>query len=183
MHSPPHQGPPPLGNLRHMRYREFYPLRDQSVPQARHEFRAAAFRSDLDGGVAEAAEICLSELASNAVQHADDPRPRRWFHVSCNVLGVYRRYLLIGVHDVDSGHIPRMPRVPVDPLDAFDDESESGRGLLLVAGLATAVRIEHGPGVNGKTIWCRFDLPVGPPTLGNRLVPLSRQAKPSSPVV
>lgn len=169
MHSPSRQGPPPLGALRNMRYRDFYALRPESVPHARYDFRAHVVRSGLEPKVAEDAEVCLSELASNAVRHAEDHRERRWFHVSCNVLGHYRRYLQLGVHDVDSAHVPELPKIPLDPLDAFDDESETGRGLLLVVGLASAVRIEHGPGFNGKTVWCRFDLP-STPTLPGRLV-------------
>lgn len=176
MHSPSRQGPPPLGSLRHMRYREFYPLRPESVPHARQEFRAQATRSELTADIAEAAEICLSELTSNAVRHAKDNRDRRWFHVDCNVLGRYRRYLEIGVHDVDSANIPELPTIPFDPLAAFDDESESGRGLLLVAGLADAVGVMHGPGHNGKVIYCQFILP-SPPSLFDRVV---RRPRPTS---
>lgn len=181
MHSPFRQGPPPLGPLRNMRYTEFYPLHPGSVRHARQDFRHHVTISELTASVAEAAEVCLSELATNAVLHAEDPRPRRWFHVTCTISGMHRRHLMLGVHDIDSKHIPHVPDVPLDPLAAFDDESEGGRGLLLVAGLATAVRVDHGQGVNGKTIWCRFDLPSSAPTLGARLAPLSRRA-PVSPV-
>jgi anti-sigma regulatory factor (Ser/Thr protein kinase) len=142
-----------------MRYTEFYPLRPESVGHARQDFRAAVTRSALFDSVAEAAELCLSELASNAVRHAHDPRPRRWFHVSCHVQSMRHRALRLVVHDVDSAHIPVMPRRPVDPLAALDEEAESGRGLLLIAGTATACGVEHGEGVNGKNVWCTFDLP------------------------
>ncbi len=173
MHSPFRQGPPPLGALRNMRYRDFYPLANASVPHARHDFRARAFTSMLPSQIAESAELCLSELASNAVRHAEDKRDRRWFHVSSNVLGRHRRFLQIGVHDIDAAHIPDLPTVPVDPLAAFDDESETGRGLLLVSQLADGIGVEYGPGHRGKTVWCRFYLP-SPPTLLQRFVPLAR---------
>lgn len=173
MHSPSDQGPPPLGALRNMQYRDFYYLAEASVPHARRDFRAHVYRSALPVDVAQNAELCLSELASNAVRHAKDNRPRGWFHVSCNVLGHYKRYLQLGVHDIDSHNIPELPTAPLDPLAAFGEDQECGRGLFLVTQLADAVRIEHGPGCNGKTIWCRFDLP-SPPTLMQRLVPRSR---------
>lgn len=174
MHSPFQPGPPPLGTLQHMTYRDFYPLQPGSVRQARYDFRHHATISNLAPKIAEDAEICLSELATNAVEHARDPRSRRWFHVSCGVLGSRRRYLRLGVHDVDGAHIPEIPSAPVDPLDVLDDESESGRGLRIVVNLATDVGVEHDPG-NGKTVWCRFDLP-GPSTLTRHLASLGRRA-------
>lgn len=161
MHSPLHQGPPPLGALLHMRYRDFYPLRPESVRSARYDFRHHVTISQLDPDVAEAAELCLSELATNAVVHAKDSRPRAWFHVSCSITGRRRPYIRLGVHDADSKHIPNIPRTPVDPLAILDSESESKRGLLLVVQLAEQVHIEHS---NGKTIWCRFPIHLSPPT-------------------
>lgn len=175
MHSPSRQGPPPLGSLRNMLYRSFYPLLPESVPHARYDFRAHVTRSELAPRVAESAEVCLSELASNAVRHAEDDRLRRWFHVSCTIRGQYRRYLQLGVHDIDSAHIPEMPSTPADPFAMFDDESETGRGLLLIAGLADAVGVDHGPGHNGKVVWCQFVLP-SPPTLAGRYVRHPAQA-------
>lgn len=173
MHSPLHQGPPPLGRLLHMQYRDFYPLRAESVAHARQDFRAAAHRAALYDSVAESAELCLSELASNAVRHAKDKRDRRWFHVSCHVGGTRRHhYLRIGVHDIDGAHIPTIPPVSLDPLAAFDEEAESGRGLFLVAQLSDEIGVEHGEGCNGKTVWCRWRLsPRAAPPRSARLCP------------
>jgi anti-sigma regulatory factor (Ser/Thr protein kinase) len=162
MHSPLRPGPPPLGSLRHLRYRSFYPLDQASVRHAREEFRAAVYRSQLDGDIAEAAELCLSELAGNAIRHAKDPRLRRWFHVECNVLGMRRRYVELGVHDIDGVHIPVLPdpATAADQLLDMDEDAESGRGLLLVAMRSDGIGVDHGPGLNGKRMWCRWYLPI-----------------------
>ncbi|MFF7455972.1 ATP-binding protein [Kitasatospora sp. NPDC008115] len=87
-------------------------------------------------------ELLVSELVTNAVQHAHAPRDRLIlirFHLAPN------RILRIEVHDADSEK---------PALRAASDSDEAGRGLLLVHELAT----EWGccPRINGigKFVWC-----------------------------
>jgi anti-sigma regulatory factor (Ser/Thr protein kinase) len=142
-----------------MIYRDFYPLQEGAIRPARNDFRTHAFRSQLPADIAEAAELCLSELASNAVEHAHDHRARAWFHVSCQITGRYRRSLRLAVHDIDGQHIPSLTTREKAPELLFSmDEAEEGRGLLLVAMYADEIGIEYGRGINGKEIWCSWDL-------------------------
>ncbi|WP_161602729.1 ATP-binding protein [Thermomonospora catenispora] len=96
--------------------------------------------------VAEAAELCVSELVTNAHRHAAAAEPDAPLE-----LVVLRRgeRLRCEVHDGD----PRVPR-PRDT-DALD---EAGRGLLLLAATAE----EHGAHATprGKAVW--FELIAWP---------------------
>lgn len=96
--------------------------------------------------VTEAAELCVSELATNAHRHAAQAEPDAPLE-----LVVLRRgeRLRCEVHDGD----PRPPR-PRDT-DALD---EAGRGLLLLAATAD----EHGAHTtpHGKAVW--FELTAWP---------------------
>jgi anti-sigma regulatory factor (Ser/Thr protein kinase) len=143
-----------------MRYSNFYPLEAHSVRRARQEFRTACQRSELSSDIADAAQLCLSELATNAVRYAKDPRPRPWFYVQCRVLGLHDPFLEVAVQDADGFHIPRLP----DPHTAcaqlldMSEGLQGGRGLLLVAQQSDGLGVEHGPAVNGKRMWCRWYL-------------------------
>ena len=94
----------------------------------------------LDGGsVADLAALAVSELATNAVEHARSP-----FEVVVDVGDVVR----IAVHD-DSKDAPRMrsPR----PLES------GGRGLLLIDAISDDWGCD--PNGTGKWVWC--ELPTG----------------------
>jgi anti-sigma regulatory factor (Ser/Thr protein kinase) len=161
MHSPHHQAPrPPLGSLRSLVYRHVYDTDEHSIAVVRDDFSHRAKQGGLDEEITEAALLCLSELSTNVVRHACDVRERPRFHVTSAIVGARCRWLRIGVHDRDRDHIPELPdrfRAP-EMLMNLPEDSERGRGLLLVAHMATAAGVDHGPFFNGKVIWCSWPL-------------------------
>lgn len=95
--------------------------------------------------------LCASELVTNAALHADRPvtgnADARW--VSVGVRCWSHSALFLEVGDMDA----RMPRMAPP-----DGAAVSGRGLLIVRGLADGVwcaRAAHG----GKVVRARFGLP------------------------
>ncbi|WP_037901190.1 ATP-binding protein [Streptomyces sp. NRRL S-350] len=89
-------------------------------------------------------ELLVSELVTNAVQHARVPRDRLihvHFHLAPD--GALR----IEVHDADSEK-PTLRDVPVS--------AETGRGLLLVRELARSWGCSPREGGVGKSVWCRI---------------------------
>lgn len=111
--------------------RQFEPDTDQVV--AARRFVSSALR---DWGVASAdVPLLVSELATNAVLHA-----RSDFSVT-----VTRTTGGVRVEVFDRN--PRLPSIASVPSDAY-----SGRGLMIVADLASAWGVEAHPGA-GKTIW------------------------------
>jgi hypothetical protein len=120
-----------------------------NVPRARHELRCHLAKLGLSG-LADTAEVVLSELLTNAIRHAQSPVGRH----------IETRYqmtadgLRIEVHDANLT-VPAMP-----PTEVPSDDEESGRGLALVAALTGGrcgvdVRragIDSGI-VIGKTAW------------------------------
>lgn len=153
MHSPHHRPPPPLGTLRHLSYRQPYPGVADSIPAAREHFAKAAVRSSLDPDVADTALLCLSELATNAVKHA-----QRRFMVVVSVRGRRQRYVRLEVHDTDRERLPVFvgKEDALDALGDTDPEATGGRGLALVAALADRTGVEPDP--NGKTVWFELRL-------------------------
>ncbi|MFF3468444.1 ATP-binding protein [Streptomyces sp. NPDC002619] len=116
------------------------------------------------GDLVDDARLVVSELVGNVVNHAVPDR-RRALPGSCRRIDVtfkkYPKWLFIGVSDEDS----TPPLLPVG--EAFTPGlvgelseavlPDSGRGLLIVQRLATALwwtPDERG----GKTVWSRFDL-------------------------
>ncbi|MFB6889347.1 ATP-binding protein [Kitasatospora sp. NPDC056327] len=119
-----------------------FPRHPRSVGRARVELLRQAYEWSLPDETAETALLLLSELATNACRHTDAPRDRHIL-VTCAVLD--DATLRVEVSDAD----PRLP----DPRDAGPDD-ESGRGLALVAALATTWGAHpRGPGFVGKTVW------------------------------
>jgi serine phosphatase RsbU (regulator of sigma subunit)/PAS domain-containing protein len=122
--------------------RASFPPRGDSVAAARRFVRTAlghlGMRSLVDDAV-----LMVSELATNAVVHAGTA-----FEVTCVDLGAAVR---IEVHD----------RHPARELPAALPERDSvrtgGRGLLACAALASAWGVEYTR--DGKTVWCRLDVP------------------------
>lgn len=161
MHSPPRQGPPTLGTAHWtIHYAQAYPQEHESVTLARDRFREAARAGGLDSELRENAELCLTELATNAVRHAHDPRLVPQFLVRAAVLLVQRRPCLeVSVWDVDWRRTPPLPD-PAKAAEALYDmpvDAVGGRGLLLVASLAEAIGYDRLMR-NGKRMWCRWAL-------------------------
>lgn len=102
------------------------------------------------------AEMCVGELAANAVRHR--PPRRRGGRIELSVAAVDAgRRLWLAVHDPWPGR-------PC-PRQAGEDD-EAGRGLALVASLAAdwGCVPDDGPGVPGsvgKTVWCELLLRAG----------------------
>lgn len=118
------------------------PLRDPGdVATARARAVDAAAGWDVDGDVLDVLALVVSELATNAVLHAGDQAELR--------LRQAPSALVVEVLDAS----------PVTPRRrASDAESESGRGVAVVAALAD--RWGFRPTPEGKAVWAEIALPV-----------------------
>ncbi|MEV5434092.1 ATP-binding protein [Streptomyces sp. NPDC052701] len=135
------------------------PAATSAVTAARHQAvdGIRGWDAGLDHDVVHTAALVISELLTNAVRHAGAGR----ILLSVRLTGIVLR---IEVCD-SSSSLPR-PGLP-------DDDSESGRGLLLVSALAD----RHGvrPTAAGKRCWAEIFLstpsttesPVSLPLLKN----------------
>ncbi|WP_052397381.1 ATP-binding protein [Streptomyces sp. NRRL F-5123] len=111
------------------------------VGQARRTLRETLGRWDL-ADLADDSALVLSELLTNAIEHADNP--------DRTVGTCFRRLpgkggVRIEVLDADSGRLPRVP-------DPAGGEDVRGRGLRLVE-LCTAQRWGIVLGATGKSVW------------------------------
>lgn len=114
------------------------PAEPASVPAARRCVRDALAGLGADGA-AEDAQTLVSELATNAVLHARTPF----------TLQVVRRDDVVQVRVADrSAVLPRQR--------SYGPESTTGRGMRLIASIATAWGIDSEGG--GKVVW--FELPA-----------------------
>ncbi|MFD5737741.1 ATP-binding protein [Streptomyces sioyaensis] len=102
----------------------FYRRERRSVPRAREFVRAALAAWDLDH-LAHDVLLCVSELATNALLHGVPPGRGYRLVLALDEDGLLR----VEVHDSGDG----TPRAPA-PYDRDGEESEFGRGLLLVSG-------------------------------------------------
>lgn len=105
---------------------------------------AALTKAGVDPAVTTDALLILSELVSNAIRHA-----RTEYTVSAGVDG--------GEGSVRLEVFDRDTRPPA--LMGLDDESTSGRGLHIVAGLASDwgwSSHEGADGVSGKVVWAEI---------------------------
>ena len=104
---------------------------------------------------AEAAELIVSELVTNAVRFSGDPaRTLRYSErADAGLIALSLRHfpdgLLIEVYDTDSNP-------PV--LCAADDDAENGRGLMLIDALAKDWSYFFPPG-GGKVVYCFLGAP------------------------
>lgn len=108
----------------------------------------AFVRSELAGSaLVDAAELCVSELATNAVVHGSKPGSAFWVVVGC---GGDRAYVAV----IDSGgegdDVPRLVEA--------DGAAEMGRGLWLVSVYASAWDVERAV-TGGHRVWAEV---VGP---------------------
>ena len=120
-----------------------------AVPCARLHTRQLVWEWGLDG-LAESAELLVSELVTNAVQamEGQDDQP-----AVCLRLSSDNTRLLIEVWDTD-------PRPPA-PIDLGADgipnlEEEGGRGLFLVAALSRRWSWYLTQNPTGKVVWCEL---------------------------
>ncbi len=107
----------------------------QSAPRARAVVREALIDSPNEA-ILDQAELCASELVTNAVLHAGTE------------LRLEIRFTVSGLRlRVSDGS----PKAPV--LSRHTRTASTGRGLAMVAAIADAWGVEDHPG-DGKTIWC-----------------------------
>lgn len=126
-----------------------FPRLPRSAGRARIRFIRQAFAWDVPVDSAETALILLSELVTNACSHARGPRDRM---IGVRVLLPSPSVLRIEVSDANSD-LPTVRHATA--------EDESGRGLELVAALATSWGAHlRGEGYVGKTVWCELALPA-----------------------
>lgn len=124
------------------------PRHARSVGRARALFRSWAEELRLPGETVETAALLLSELMTNAVRHGRVAG--REVAARCRVVDA--KTLRVEVSDACNA-------LPVVREAGSDDES--GRGLALVAALASAWDAEPRPYGIGKTVWCELPLPGG----------------------
>ena len=105
---------------------------------------------DVDEEVTGTAELCVSELVTNAVIHSGT--------TSTVTVRNDGEYVLVMVQD-------RGGRGPVRQAPDLEPEAISGRGLTLVDALASAWSSEHS--ADGTTVW--FELPLAGTLLGSGL--------------
>jgi anti-sigma regulatory factor (Ser/Thr protein kinase) len=113
------------------------------VPESVREARAMVRRELGAGDAAEAAALCVSELATNAIAYTRSGLPGGMFAVSVQAVP---RGVVIRVRDQGARTLP----VLADP----EPGAEHGRGLLIVAAVAEEWGTE--PAATGRATWCRI---------------------------
>ncbi|WP_416980403.1 ATP-binding protein [Streptomyces sp. T028] len=103
----------------------------------------------------ETLTLITSELTANAVQHGHVPG--RDFHLRLTETDGSPRTLRIEVTDTRTERVP-----PLAPQEPPGDE-ESGRGLLIVARMASRWAVAPRVDGPGKTIWAELWLPAETP--------------------
>lgn len=139
-----------------------FEMRFSSTPRgARLARRLAANRLDAWGipygtGPHEEIALVIGELTANAVRHGHVPS--RDFHLLLH-LSAPARTVRIEVTDTRTEHTPPDP----EALPAPGSDDTGGRGLLLVAALATRWGWHLRPAGPGKTVWaeCVFGAHAG----------------------
>ncbi|WP_277348532.1 ATP-binding protein [Streptomyces sp. C1-2] len=109
--------------------------------------RLDAWGHPYSGRVNETLTLITAELAANAVRHGHVAG--RDFHVR-----LIHGTTTVRVEVTDT----RTERVPVLSDLEPPGNPESGRGLLIVAGLATRWAVAPREGAPGKTVWAELDL-------------------------
>lgn len=109
----------------------------QSAPLARAVVRDVLAGSSLEA-IVDIAELCVSELVTNAVLHAGTELELE--------IGYAPKGLRLSVSDASS-------KSPV--LSRHTRTASTGRGLAMVAAVADAWGVDEHPG-GGKTVWCEL---------------------------
>ncbi|WP_329547469.1 ATP-binding protein [Streptomyces sp. NBC_01356] len=122
------------------------PRTPRSAPHARQLLRAQLTDWQIDGEVAETAELLLTELVTNSLQHACTA-PGLGIGLR---LATYDGVLRVEVADADEHR-------PVPRQAAAGDEG--GRGLTLIQALAERWGYCPRSGATGKATWAELALP------------------------
>lgn len=115
------------------------PAHDTAVADARRRVRRQLRRWAFPADVCDTAQLLVSELFTNAVQHSDSSR------ISCLLHGGGTR-LRIEIHDQGGENT-----VPLPGWATPDDEH--GRGLLLVDALSEEWGVDRTEGEEGRVVW------------------------------
>lgn len=121
-----------------------FPRHPRSVGRARQRWRQELATGRIATEVLETAELLLSELVTNAVQHARVPRGRE-IEVRYELSDSYLRVEVADTSDEQPEQ------------RTADDNDERGRGLLLVDTLAAKWGVSP-RNIIGKFVW--FELPL-----------------------
>ncbi|MFI1889023.1 ATP-binding protein [Streptomyces jumonjinensis] len=125
--------------------------RDLRLPgQLRRIVRAHLNQWGIGVGITETAELLVSELVANTLQHGTDTSGEFRVHVWCAGQCVRME---VG----NGGPLNPDPRPAVPPTIDAADLSESGRGLTLVDALAD----DWGISPDGALTWCVLAIPGG----------------------
>ncbi|WP_437015558.1 ATP-binding protein [Streptomyces sp. enrichment culture] len=140
--------------------REFAMRFTSSTRGARLARRLVSHRLDswghpYTGNVNETLSLITSELAANAVRHGHVAG--RDFHLRLSEIAGGPRTLRVEVTDT------RTERVPLLTAQEPPGDQESGRGLLIVAQLATRWAVTPRADGPGKTVWAELWLPGDTP--------------------
>ncbi|MET7787585.1 ATP-binding protein [Streptomyces sp900116325] len=140
--------------------REFSMCFTSSRRGARLARRLVSHRLDAWGhpytcDVNETLTLITAELAANAVRHGHVAG--RDFHLRLTEAGDGPRVLRVEITDT------RSERVPARASQEPSGDEESGRGLLIVAHLASRWAVAPRVGGPGKTVWAELWLPGEPP--------------------
>ncbi|MER6605774.1 ATP-binding protein [Streptomyces sp. NPDC000927] len=117
-------------------YLEKYPPTKASATQARHDASLVLLTWHLEPLI-ESAELIVTELVANAIQHGEGP-------IEFSITRIEDGVKLAVADRSPNSPDPR----PADPLD------EGGRGILLVEALATSWGCQEKR--NGKQVWAEL---------------------------
>lgn len=132
-------------------YRASHPSIPDSVPIVRHQLSQALQTAGVSEDDVYTAALLVSELASNAVQHAGKGQPDATISTAARLCdGILRVDVMDAACDACS-----MPQIPSMPADVAI-QRERGRGLLLVETLARRWGCDRH--VSHKSVW--FELKV-----------------------
>ncbi|MGV4986631.1 ATP-binding protein [Streptomyces sp. NRAIS4] len=106
----------------------------------------------------EAAQLCVSELVSNVINHVGRGTP------ATLVVSASGTHLRIEVHDPDTGALPTLVETP--------DDAESGRGMMLVAAHCDRWGVQFLPG--RKVAWVELATAPDATDVRSRSVHVSR---------
>lgn len=139
-------------NVGHMADEREFEARPDTIGAIRNYVQHALVRQGLGDEAIDAAVLCTSELATNALLHGDG-------HIGVGLDVDHGRRARVVVRDAS----PARPR----PRDAAP-EDDAGRGLLLVSMFAAQWGVD--PVDGGKAVWFEIDLrdeaPAAPAPVG-----------------